>query len=289
MRGWLFLLGSAAFLTVGTLYRAPFFLAAGLLSLLVWLWMLAAAVWRKRKLRVVFAGSDAETTAGSGTVLPLRIERAGKMPPGDIRLRVREELRGKTGMRRFTLPEGGTAETVFRHAGLVRLTIVKAEATDPMGLFALRIPERDAAARETAVAVYPADGEDAQTADARGRQEEAFRARRDGGGREEIRAYAPGDPARRIHWKLSARFDDLLVRREREDETPLLEIRTEDCEPPFREDPDGFYADLAGKIRNALGEGILVRVTDRDGETFLIEAPEEEKSLYRRLFEKEED
>ncbi len=288
MRGWIFLLGCAAFLAVGALYRAPFFLAAGVLGVLVWFWMLGTALHRKRKLRVAFAGQDAEATAGRKAALPLTVVKTGETSPEDIRIRIASELRGKREKRRLALSEDGRAETVFRHAGLVRLTLVKAEVSDPMGLFCLKVPEKEARAREILVTVCPAAGEEKETGAACARLSETQRASRDGGGREEIRAYAPGDPARRIHWKLSARFDDLLVRKEKENDRPLLVIRTEDCAPPFREDPDGYYADLAGKIRSALGEGYLVQVADRDGEVFRIADREEERVLYRRLYEKEE-
>ena len=289
MRGGLFLLGSAAFFAVGTFYRAPFFLAVGVLGFLVWTFMLATACIRKRRLRVFFAGQDTETTAGVKTVLPVSVEEKGKLPPGGIRLRIRGMLRGKAERMRFTLFGDTGAETVFRHAGLVRLSLEKAEVCDPMGLFHLSIPGKDIPVRETGITVYPAaESESGETAP-RTLQPETVRARKDGEGREEIRAYLPGDPAHRIHWKLSARFDDLLVRRDRGNDRPLLEIRTDDCAPSFEEDPDGFYTELSGRIRDALGEGYFVRVTDRDGEGFLIAGPEETRGLFRRLYEKEEN
>ena len=42
----------------------------------------------------------------------------------------------------------------------------------------------------------------------------------------DVRQYVPGDPAGRIHWKLSARFDELLTREE-EPEDAVMERRTE--------------------------------------------------------------
>lgn len=288
MRGGLFLLGNAAFFAVGTFYRAPFFLAVGMLGFLVWAYMLAAALIRRRRLRVFFAGRDTETTAREQTVLPVSVEEKGKLPPGSIRLRIRGMLRGKAETMRFTLSGNTEAETVFRHAGIVRLTIAKAEAGDPMGLFHLSIPEKDIPARETEITVYPGAKDGSGEAVPHALQPETVRARKDGSGREEIRVYSPGDPAHRIHWKLSARFDDLLVRRERGNDRPLLEIPTDDCAPSFEEDPDGFYTELSGRIRDALEEGYLVRVTDREGEAFLIAGPEETRILFRRLYGKEE-
>ncbi len=288
MRGLLFLLGSAAFFAVGTFYRAPFFLAVGVLGFFVWILMLAMAFVSRKRLCVFFSGHDTETTAGEKTVLPVSVEGKGKLPPGSIRLRMRGTLRGKTETMRFMLSGGAEAETVFRHAGLIRLSLVKAEACDPMGFFHLSIREKEIRARNTEVTVYPAATEENGTAAPHILQPETARTKRDVGEREEIRAYLPGDPARRIHWKLSARFDDLLVRRERGSDAPLLEIRTDECAPPFEEDPDSFYSELLRRIRDALDGGYLVRVIDRDGEGFLIRGPEEAGSLFRRLYEKED-
>ena len=62
----------------------------------------------------------------------------------------------------------------------------------------------------------------------------------------DIRKYIPGDPVQRIHWKLSAKKDDLLIREY---------SRDWDCEPNEARSPapaadeGGAHADVRGRIR----------------------------------------
>ena len=52
----------------------------------------------------------------------------------------------------------------------------------------------------------------------------------------DIRAYAAGDPMKKIHWKLSLRKQELLVRRFEEPALPEALILM-DCAPPATDDP----------------------------------------------------
>ena len=64
----------------------------------------------------------------------------------------------------------------------------------------------------------------------------------------DIRSYAPGDPMKKIHWKLSLRKQELLVRRFEEPAQPEALILM-DCAPPMAEDPE-----LAADLKDALLE-----------------------------------
>ncbi|WP_188755846.1 DUF58 domain-containing protein [Microbacterium album] len=94
-----------------------------------------------------------------------------------------------------------------------------AESSDPFGLVRLRRP----AGERTPVSVVPAvvplpplPGAPAATGGARSAAD------RHGQGADNLipRPYAPGDSMRRIHWRASARHDELMVREEERETTP---------------------------------------------------------------------
>lgn len=97
------------------------------------------------------------------------------------------------------------------HCGCVRYTLARAWAADPLGLFRLPLRRPQAAA----VTVWPVPEAphpvppmpDALAA-------EGFAAKPGGGYSEEhdLRPYRPGDAVNAIHWKLSAKADELIVR-----------------------------------------------------------------------------
>lgn len=59
-------------------------------------------------------------------------------------------------------------------------------------------------------------------------------ARRDAEEPGDIRPYVPGDPVQRIHWKLSAKRDELLIRDTEKEEEPAEEEKSVLRENPFR-------------------------------------------------------
>lgn len=287
MRGALFLLLSAAFLLTGALYRAPFFLAVGIAGLAVWGWMLFLALLRRKGARVFFSEEEIAAEAGERISLPVVSERRGEpLPAGTVVLESR--LRGKSEKMRVKTGDE-TPGALFSRPGLFRLHIAGARLSDPMGLFRLPFPRDGEGKKELFVTVLPAlrGGEETLPADAV--TSKTGRAAGRSGEREEILPYRPGDPARKIHWKLSARFDELLVRRERERELPVYDLSPADCRPSFEEDPDGFYGDLRQKIENALSSGYAVRFSSADGEKLFVTDAPETLALFRRLYEKEEN
>lgn len=192
-----------------------------------WSWALVAAAllytaWAARGVGVEF---EVVPDAGEGRPeLPAALEAAAPAPPvfeGDrLRLRALVRARGRArGPVRVTadvgaaavdvaVPAAGRAGTaVERDLGLARRGVVnlasaRLEVGDPLGLFRAvrRLPGRELAVVLPRFAALP----EARRPD---EIEDAFAARRAGSGLELFgaREYRPGDPLRRIHWRLSAR------------------------------------------------------------------------------------
>ena len=101
-----------------------------------------------------------------------------------------------------------------RHCGSLRIAVEHAAARDWLGLFAF--PLRDAPTAQVLVTPRMYDVTVSLPEDAAQAQSEwrptALRSSASEPDNSDIRAYVPGDPIRQIHWKLSAKTDQLLLR-----------------------------------------------------------------------------
>lgn len=103
---------------------------------------------------------------------------------------------------RLTLPTG--------ECGVLRYRITRCELRDPLGLFAIR----RSFDRELLCAVLPEARKAQVNLDAVLDASRVLKPKYGGGFSEEydLRAYRPGDMTNSIHWKLSSKTDDLIVR-----------------------------------------------------------------------------
>lgn len=103
-------------------------------------------------------------------------------------------------------------EVEARHCGLVRCTASRLKVCDLLGLFSLSL----AAPEEVFVLVLPLSlqPEEIPALLGDGEQQLILKPRPGGGPGEdyELRPYQPGDPLRSVHWKLSSKLDELVVR-----------------------------------------------------------------------------
>ena len=112
------------------------------------------------------------------------------------------------------------------HCGLLTVRILRVRALDDLGLFSF--PLRPPAAASALVLPLPA-GRDAITLPDLQRIPAGTGGRpRQTGEDEELRDYRPGDPLRSVHWKLSSKWNTLLVRERQGLERPAILI-TFDC------------------------------------------------------------
>lgn len=149
----------------------------------------------------------------------LRVTNRFRLPLGRVKLAYRTEnlLTGEARTVRRRLYGLSAGAELFEalpasHCGVVRWELTRFAVCDLLGLFSLRRPPPPA--RE--LTVLPADLPPAPVSalldDAR--RQAALKPRPGGGPGEDydLRPYRPGDPLRSVHWKLSSKVDELVVR-----------------------------------------------------------------------------
>ena len=163
----------------------------------------------------------------------LSVRTPGDFPLARLSLRLRREnlLTGHRETAKLTLtgiarrmPEALAAST--KHCGLLELQADRVKVFDYLGLFTLRL-KPPAPARIVCLPI-PVQCEPVETPDGKGARPSTKNASRRGPGEDyELREYRPGDPLRSVHWKLSTKWDELIVR-EREDAVTPLPLLTLD-------------------------------------------------------------
>jgi uncharacterized protein (DUF58 family) len=168
-------------------------------------------------------------------------------------------VRGRVGARDFRFGAGAVGESGLTHQfaleqlarGVIRTEGVVLEAGDPLGLFRRRLllgPSERAVVLPRFASLGAGD---------RPREfEAALAAPRAGSGNEilGVREYQRGDPLRRIHWRLSARRGELVVR---EFEPPGVRVLTLllDPAPASRAAADQVARLAASEVWECLREG----------------------------------
>lgn len=119
-------------------------------------------------------------------------------------------------VQRLTLRRGGSSQVDFTplRCGLYRTDIARLRLYDPLGLFCKKLPCADGAETLVLPRAYPLDIQLADTGDFLSETEDFSRDRPGSDPSEtfRVREYAPGDPVRQIHWKLSEKAGKTLVR-----------------------------------------------------------------------------
>ena len=157
----------------------------------------------------------------------LAVSTQAELPLARLSLRLRREnlLTGRrensklvlTGVAQW-LPKTLAAPT--EHCGLLELQADKVRVYDYLGLFALRLKPPFPA--RIVCRPVPAQCRPVEAPDGKGPRPSAKNVSRRGPGEDyELREYRPGDPLRWVHWKLSSKWDELIVRERADTVTPL--------------------------------------------------------------------
>ena len=153
------------------------------------------------------------------------------------------------------------------HCGTLRIQADGIKVSDWLGLACFSCKAPEAASLLVLPDLYPVRVNISDTFSASRQEDNAGQLRRDGletenGG---VRDYTPGDPVRRIHWKLSTKTDRVLIR---EEERPLagsvlllLETAGYDVAP---EDMDGAAEALLSVSQSMMEAGVLHSVSWQD-------------------------
>ena len=177
--------------------------------------------------RLALSASPASLERGGDGRWQVSIETPNGLPLSRLTVHLTGEnlLTGQKDHRRLILsgvarrrPVELTASTA--RCGLLELGVDRARVYDYLGLFSLPVskprPARMLCRPIPAPALLPALPE------GQGVRPSSASAARTGPGEDyDLRDYRPGDPMRSVHWKLSSKWDELIVREPAETLTPL--------------------------------------------------------------------
>ena len=186
----------------------------------------------------------------------LAVSTPAELPLARLSLRLRREnlLTGQcetsklilTGVAR-RLPETLAAPT--KHCGLLELRADRVRVCDYLGLFTLRL--KPPVPVRIVCRPVPAQCQPVEVPDGKGARASSKNASRRGPGEDyELREYRPGDPLRSVHWKLSSKWDELIVRDRADTVIPLPLLTLDRFGKP--EDLDRLLDKLTGMSRAML-------------------------------------
>jgi len=177
--------------------------------------------------RLSLSASQSPLRRGKDGVWLISMENALPLPAARINLRLEVQDRFTGQRKKYPLSLYGFVRRrpVRRlaradHCGILELRCVKARVWDYLGLFSLRcgIP----APARILVEPVPIDPGPLNIPEGQGAPVERSNAGRAGPGEDyDLREYRPGDPLRQVHWKLSTKWDELIVRQPLETAAPM--------------------------------------------------------------------
>lgn len=177
--------------------------------------------------RLRLTAEPAAVRRGEDARWTLSVENRGGLPLPrlSIRLETHSLFTGQTERRRVTLsgvvrrrPAPYPADTT--HCGLLEFRAVKVRVCDYLGLFSLGCPLPEPA--RLLCRPVPADPGPLNLPEGQGARPAPGSAAKRGPGEDyDLREYRPGDPMRSVHWKLSSKRDELIVREPAETLIPL--------------------------------------------------------------------
>ena len=192
--------------------------------------------------RLSLSAAPPHLTRGERGVWRLSVENRSPLPLARLSLRLetrnmltgacRKEKLAFTGLARRA-PEELDVDTA--HCGLLEFRAYKVRVWDYLGLFSLPCPQPPCA--RLSVDPVPVDPGPVNIPEGQGVRPQPADAGRKGPGEDyDLREYRPGDPMRSVHWKLSSKWDELIVRERAETVTPLPVLAFDWFGPPDRLD-----------------------------------------------------
>lgn len=185
-------------------------------------------------------------------------------------------VRKKLSLNGITQQTRTTLSAEVSHCGLLELRVKKLRVYDYLGLFAFPLPKPDPA--QILVEPDPIDPGPLYVPDGWGvRPAPGSTLRRSLGEDYDLREYRPGDPLRSVHWKLSSKWDDLIVREPAESFVPLLLLTFDRFGTPER--LDAVLDKLMGYSRALLTiqRPHAIRWFDTTGTAVLCEVSDEKE------------
>ena len=209
------------------------------------------------KCRLELFARPAATDRGEAGGWSVAVRTPGDLPLARLSLRLRRKnlLTGQQETARLALTGvagrlPGTLAASTQHCGLLELQADRIKVCDYLGLFTLRL--KPPAPARIVCRPIPAQGRPVEAPDGKGARPSAKNASRRGPGEDyDLREYRPGDPLRSVHWKLSSKWDELIVREREDAVTPLPLLTIDRFGGP--EELDKLLDKLTGMSRAMLG------------------------------------
>ena len=195
---------------------SPVFLLPAVIILLAIIYALVSVYFAGRRLEISSRSESSHLHRGESTVLHLTIRTGSILPvaPLELRLHLGEKEKVQTLPAR---PMGRAVQEVkcpvhAQHVGVFHPGIDSCRIRDLFGLAERQVkpPEN---AQEIVVLPLPFDVTDLVFAPGDAGMGTMSRATEDLTSPEDVRAYQSGDPMKKVHWKLSVRKQELVVRR----------------------------------------------------------------------------
>ena len=229
-----------------------FYLAA-VFALLAMLFSLVAVLAARRALAVDCGVSPSRLPRGDRALLSVRVTGKSLLPISPLGVIVTLGEKQETRLLPLRRGEGRlTAEFTARHIGEIRIGVACLEYTDILGLFRARIKREDML-RPILVLPRSFDVEPLRFLQSDEGRSLQNRNTEDLASPEDTRAYRAGDPLKRVHWKLTARRRELIVRKF-ETPAPPDTLILLDCAAPG---PAAGDPEAAAQLRDTLCETAL--------------------------------
>ena len=226
-------------LTVALCTGSQLFLLLSILILLILAGALISVLWASSTLEVDGMLSGETVRRGDDVVLSLRVRHRGFLPVAPLLLELSDPVGNRDReVRLKNMPHRLQSMRLPIHAshvGVFSVGLRSCTVEDLLCLVQRRIPLQKTSF-ELVVLPQTFDVEPLKLAPGDPGSELMSRATEDLNAPSDIRAYQPGDAMKKIHWKLSARKQELIVRKFEE---PLLQevLILMDCSrPPFHGD-----------------------------------------------------
>ncbi len=229
---------------------SPLFLSAALLGWTLILFSLISVLWAGRTLTVESMLSHGAVARGEDVQLQIEVRYRGLIPVAPLSVQITAGPdRPEQTVQVSGMPGAAKKLNLSFHASHVGVTspgVKLIEVHDLLGLFSMSIIPQ-VKGGELTVLPLPFDVGELIYAAGDSGTESMARAAEDVTSPADVRTYQPGDAMKKIHWKLSARKQELLVRRYEAPVMPDALVLLDCSEPPVQASEEA-QADLCDAL-----------------------------------------
>lgn len=232
-------MGTLLFQITNDNYLAHFLL---ILCLVLPVLSLALSLPGMVRCRLSLSGAPAELERGSQGRWLVSVEKPGDLPLARLSVKLTGENLLTGQKRPHQLVLRGVARrrpmelsALTEHCGILELRADRARVYDYLGLFSKRVPPPQPG--RMVCRPVPAEVELPRFPEGQSvLPSPAGTAKKSAGEDWDLRPYRPGDPMRSVHWKLSSKWDELIVRERTDAMSPLPLLTLDRLGPPGRLD-----------------------------------------------------